>query len=140
MSSDTTGEMHGIRRKGLNLVFTEEEERKSHLVLEANLLKEQNRYQEAADRFADAARIEEKLSDVLTEQDLTEKYFVHRFSAASCWAHAGNIYQAIVMCNDLLQHPDLPEALEQRIEEYLQVLQARREEWVARLAPDVVRA
>lgn len=135
----TTNEVDGVSRKGLDSTFVEEERRKSRMILEANLLKAQNRHQEAADKFAEAARIEEELGDILAEQGLTEKYFVHRFSAASCWAHARNLYQAIAICNDLLQRPDLPETLEQRIRDYLQVLQARREEWVARLVPDLAR-
>jgi hypothetical protein len=103
-------------------------------------LKKQQRHQEAADKFAEAARIEEHLSEVVAEKGLTDKYFVHRFSAASCWAQAGNVYQAIAMCNELLKHPDLPQRLRQRVEEYLQVLQARREQWVIQQVPDLAAA
>jgi tetratricopeptide (TPR) repeat protein len=129
-----------ISRKGLDASFEKEERHKSHLILEANLLKKQQRHQEAADKFAEAARIEERLSEVVAEKGLTDKYFVHRFSAASCWAQAGNVYQAIAMCNELLKHPDLPQRLRQRVEEYLQVLQARREQWVIQQVPDLAAA
>jgi tetratricopeptide (TPR) repeat protein len=129
-----------ISRKGVDSVFVEEETRKSNLILEANLLKEQGRHQEAADRFAEAAQIEEHLSEMLAEKGLIDKYFVHRFSAASCWAQAGNIYQAIVMCEELLARSDLPEGLRQRIQEHLQILRARREQWFVSLVPDVAAA
>jgi tetratricopeptide (TPR) repeat protein len=129
---------HSINRKGLDDDFVEKERRKSHLILEANLLKEQQRHQEAADKFAEAARIEEHLSEVLAEKSLTDKYFVHRLSAASCWAQAGNVYQAIAMCDELLRHPDLPQRLRKRVQEYSQVLRSRRELWVVKLVPDLV--
>lgn len=129
-----------ISRKGLDESFSEEERRKSHLILEANFLKEQQRHQEAGDKFAEAARIEEHLSEVLAEKGLTDKYFVHRFSAASCWAQAGNVYQATAMCNELLKHPGLPQRLRQRVQGYVQVLESRREQWVVKLVPDLVAA
>lgn len=129
-----------ISRKGLDSAFIEEEMRKSNLILEANLLKEQRRHQAAADQFAEAAQIEERLSEMLAEKGLVDKYFVHRFSAASCWAQAGNIYQAIVMCEELLARSDLPEGLRQRMQEYLQVLRVRREQWFVSLVPDVAAA
>jgi hypothetical protein len=129
-----------ISRKGLDSAFVEEETRKSNLILEANLLKEQGHRQEAADRFAEAAQIEERLSERLAEKGLVDKYFVHRFSAASCWAQAGNIYQAIVMCEELLARSDLPKGLRQRIQGHLQILRARREQWFVSLVPDVTAA
>lgn len=129
-----------VNRKGLTPAFVKEETRKSNLILEANLLKAQGRHQEAADRFAEAAQIEERLSEMLVEKGLMDKYFVHWFSAASCWAQAGNIYQAIVMCEELLARSDLPEGLRQRIQEHLQILCARREQWFVSLVPDVAAA
>jgi len=129
---------HSISRKGLDEGFAVEEGRKSRLILEANLLKEQQRHQEAADKFAEAARIEEHLSAVLAEKGLRDKYFVHQLSAASCWAQAGNIYQAIAMCDELLRRPDLPQSLRKRVQEYSRVLRSRREQWFVRLVPDLV--
>ena len=57
--------------------------KKSNLILEANLLKTQGQHQEAANRLAAAAHIEEQLSEKLLQQALKRKYFVHRFSALS---------------------------------------------------------
>jgi hypothetical protein len=60
---------------------------------------------------------------------LWDKYFVHRFSALSCWAQAGDVYRAIMLGDELLARADLPEPLRQRIEEYARLLQARRVRW-----------
>jgi len=128
----------GISRRGLDAVLAKEEGRKSNLILEANLLKAQERYQDAADRFAEAAQIEERLSGVLLQEGLLDKYFVHRFSALSCWAQAGDVYHAIVLGDELLARADLPDPLRARIEEYVQLLQARRVRWFAEFAPTTV--
>ena len=128
----------GVSRKGLNVTLAEEEAHKSNLILEANLLKAQGRYQDAADRFAEAAQIEERLSEMLLQKGLLDKYFVHRFSALSCWAQAGNIYYAIVMGEELLARADLPDRLRQRIQEHVQLLRVRRARWFAEFAPRAV--
>jgi hypothetical protein len=67
-----------------------------------------------------------------------DKYFIHRFSALSCWAQAGNIYQAIAMSEELLARPDLPDHLRQRIQGHVQLLQARRMRWLVEFAPPVI--
>jgi hypothetical protein len=46
--------------------------------------------------------MEEALSERCLAAGLHEKAWSHRFSAASCWAQAGNFYQAIAWCDDLL--------------------------------------
>lgn len=125
----------GISRKELDTALTKEETRKSNLILKANLLKAQERYQDAADHFAEAAQIEEQLSKTLLQKGLLDKYFVHRFSALSCWAQAGDVYHAIALGEELLARADLPDPLRQRIEEYLRLLRARRVRWFAEFAP-----
>jgi hypothetical protein len=123
----------GIQRHGVDAPFEAEEARKSNLILEARLLREQQQDEAAADRFAQAAEIEEQLSDASQAKGLTEKARVHRFSAASCWAQAGNFYRAITLCDDLLAQSDLPARLRRRIEEYVRTLRARRAQWYAGL-------
>lgn len=78
--------------------------------------------------FAQAARIEERLSEVCESKGLLEKSFIHRFSAASCWAQAGDFYHAIALCDELLARADLPERLGQRVEEYAQTIRVRRDQ------------
>lgn len=124
-----------IKRKELDAVLVKEETLKSNLILQANFLKAQGRYQDAADRFAEAAQIEERLSKVLLQKGLLDKYFVHRFSALSCWAQAGDVHHAIVLAEELLAREDLPEPLHQRIEEYWQQLRSRRLRWFTEYAP-----
>lgn len=125
----------GIGREGLGAAFAEEEARKSNLILEANLLKTQGRHQDAADRFAEAAQIEERLSEILIQKRLLDKYFVHRFSALSCWFQAGDIYRAIAIGEELLVHTDLPDRLRRRIREYVRILRSRRMRWFVEFAP-----
>ena len=125
----------GINRNGLDAALAKEEARKSNLILEANLLKAQECYQDAADRFAEAAQIEEQLGDTLLQKGWLDKYFVHRFSALSCWAQAGDVYRAIVLGEELLARPDLPAPLRRRIGEYVRLLRARRVRWFAEFAP-----
>lgn len=136
----TTRKRQAIGREGLDAAFVKDEMRKSNLILQANLLKAQEQYQDATDRFAEAAQVEEQLSQILLQKGLMTKYFVHRFSALSCWAQAGNIYQAIMMSKELLTCPDLPDHLRQRIQEHVQLLQARRVRWFVEFAPPTVTA
>lgn len=124
---------HGISRKGLDAAFEADEARKSGLILEARLLREEQEAEAAASKFAEAAGIEEQLSDRCEANGLWDKAWMHRFSAASCWAQAGNFYDAIALCDYLLAQERLPERLRQRVDEYVQTLRVRRAEWYAGL-------
>ena len=116
----------GISRKGLDAAFEAEEVRKSNLILEAHLLREQQKEDKAAIKFAQAAGIEGRLSKICEKKGLVEKLFVHHFSAASCWAQSGNFYHAIALSDDLLARTDLPNRLRQHIHDYTHTLRARR--------------
>jgi hypothetical protein len=122
-------QQRSIGRCGLDSAFEADEARKSSLILEAQLLREQQQDEAAAARFAEAAEIEERLSEICEVKGLVEKSFVHRFSAASCWAHAGDFYHAIRLCDDLLARADLPDRLRQRVQSYREALRARRAQW-----------
>jgi hypothetical protein len=126
MSSETP---RGIRRQGVDAAFEAEETRKSNLILEARLLRDQHQPDEAAARFAQAAQIEEQLGARCASQGLVAKALVHRFSAASCWAQAGNFYDAIALCADLLADGQLPERLRQQVEAFAAALRLRRSQW-----------
>ncbi len=106
----------GISRESLDEAFQAEETRKSNLILQATLLRELGQSEEATRKFAEAAVIEEKLRDRCTELGLTEKSFIHAFSAADCWAKAGDFYHAITLCDDLLTCPGMTDRL--RVQEY----------------------
>jgi hypothetical protein len=124
----------GIDRDGLDRDFAIKEAKKSELLLEAQLLRAQDRVEAAAAGLAEAARIEETLSERCLTAGLKEKAWLHRFSAASCWAQAGNFYQAIAWCDDLLSQPDLSASLRLRVQGYAQQLRTRRAQWNADLS------
>ena len=125
----------GVSSRGLDPALAEEEARKSALILEARLLRKQLDEEAAADKLAEAARIEERLADACAAKGLVEKSLLHRFSAVSCWAQAGNFYRAIALGREVLLQPGLPERLRTRVEEYVQTLRQRRARWYQALAP-----
>ena len=128
---------YAINREGVSAAFVQAEREKSTLILEAQLLRAQGQHQTAASRFAAAAQIEERLSDMLRGPALQRKYFIHRFSALSCWAQAGNVYQAITMGEELLAAPDLPEALRQQVQAYVQRVRTYLERWTMQFVPEL---
>ena len=124
----------GIDRHGLDAGFEADELLKSNLIVEGQLLSAQQQPDAAADRFAQAATIEERLSELSASQGLQEKSWMHRFSAASCSARAGNFYEAICLGEQLLAQADLPLRLRQHVQEFTQELRQRRSQWAAGLA------
>jgi len=128
----------GISRQGLDAEFEAEEARKSRLLLEAAALRAQGDESPAADRLAEAAAIEHSLASRCEAAGLQEKSLVHRFSAAGCWAQAGDFHHAITLCDQLLSQPDLPEPLRKRIGDYAAALRARRAQWYAGLTAEPV--
>lgn len=116
----------GISRKGLGAAFKREEIKKSNLLMEIQLLRaEQKDSDEIVAKFAQAASLEEHLSECCARKGLREKFFVHRWSAASCWAGALNFYRALELCDELLAQADLPERLRQRIQQYSLTIRTR---------------
>ncbi len=126
--------LKGIARHGLNADFAADEALKSNLILEGRLLRDQQQPDAAADRFARAAALEERLGELCAGQGLHEKSRLHLFSAAGCWAQAGNFYEAICLGDQLLAQHDLPPRLRQRVQEFTQTLRQRRTQWTADLA------
>ena len=122
----------GIARSGLSEAFVADEARKSRLILEARLCREQQP-ELAAAKFAEAAAMEEQLGAACAEQRSRGNSFVHYFSAASCWAQAGNFYEAIAICGQLLAEQDLPDPLRARVEAYAHTLRTRRAQWYGEL-------
>jgi hypothetical protein len=124
----------GISRQGLDEAFAADEARKSELLLAARLLQARGQDEAAAAQLAQAAVVEEHLSERCLALGLQEKAWVHRFSAASCWAQAGNFYQALAWCDELLAQTELPERLRQRVQDYADRLRSRRAQWYTELA------
>jgi hypothetical protein len=120
---------NGIDRLGLDQAFEAEEILKSNLLLEARLLAGQQQPDAAAERFARAAGIEEHLSAACLEKGLRQKAWVHRYTAVSCWAQAGNFYQAIILGEQLLAEDELPARLRRSVQEFTRALRQRRQQW-----------
>ena len=129
--SNPTG--RGLSRQGVDAAFSADEAQKSRLLLEAQLLRAQQKAEAAADKLVEAALIEERLRERCFTMGLREKAFVHGFSAASCWAQAGDFHHAIGVCQNLLAHPDLPTRLRHRVAAYAKILCARRAQWYEEL-------
>src|SRR5438067_194777 len=125
--------LKGIDRHGLDASFDAEEALKSNLILEGQVLIAKEEPDAAADRFAQGAEIEERLSVRCANQGLREKSWVHLFSAASCWARAGDFHTAIGLGEQLLAHEDLPPRLRQRLQDFTQTIRRRRTQWAAGL-------
>jgi hypothetical protein len=123
----------GFNRQDLDDAFTAKEVHKSNLILEGRLLEAQRQLDEAAQKFAQAAEQEERLGEHCATLGLSDRASMHLFSAASCWARAGNFYRAIALCDDLLRRPGLPDVLRRQIEDYAQILRGRRTQWTAEL-------
>lgn len=129
-----------ISRRGLSDRCKQNEKETSRLILESNLLKSAGRRKEAAQKFAQAADLEMKNCDELLSLGLLDLYYIHRFSAVSCLAQAGNLYQAVQICEELLDNSGLPSLLRQRIAGYLGVMETRVDQWMTSYAPDAVAA
>lgn len=124
----------GTNGPTVELLFAAEETRKSDLLLEAQFLRAERRTDEAAVRFAQAAEIEERLGEACQARGMRAEAWLHRFSAAGCWAQAGNFHEAITLGEALLAEADLSSRLRQRVEEYTAALRRRREQWSVGLA------
>lgn len=110
-----------------------EEVRKSNLLMEAQSLRAQGQTDAAADRFAEAAELEARLSELAATTGDRAAEWQHALSAAGCWAQAGNFYAAITITDELLAVPDLPTNLRTQIATYASAIRARREQWSAGL-------
>lgn len=122
--------MKAIDRSGLSTAFEQDEQYKSNLILEANMLKAQGQYTQASQRFALAAEIEERLARELRQLGNRDKAFHHAFSAVSCWAQAGDLYRAQTSGMDLLSQVDLSANNRERLETFLQTLSKQTVEWM----------
>ena len=124
----------GIARVGLDADFDAEETKKSNLLLQAALLRAQNEEEQAVERYAEAAQIEERLAERCKAIGLWEKSRVHSFSAASAWAQAGDFYHALHLFAALQNDADTPSRLRDAIGRYTETLATRRRQWTAELA------
>lgn len=103
---------------------------KSNLVLRANLLEAQQQFDEAAELFAKAARMEAQLAETAQEYGQLDTALVHLVSEMSCWAAAGDTYRALSRGQQLLTLPTLTLAQRAHIGDFVQQLTERRRTWM----------
>jgi excinuclease UvrABC nuclease subunit len=106
------------------------EQEKARLLLEAHLLKAQMQFAEAAERFEQAARYEDKLAAWADAQGLTDLSYLHAFSALSCWAQAGDPHRALMLSRKLLQSVKLTEPQRHQVQAYYTTLEQRWVSWM----------
>lgn len=106
------------------------EREKARLLLEAHFLKAQMNFAEAAERFEQAARYEDKLATWAEIQGLTDLSYLHAFSALSCWAQAGDPHRALTLGRKLLQTGKLTEPQRAQLQSYYDTLEQRWVSWM----------
>src|SRR5579862_4268517 len=95
--------------------FAAEETRKSNLLLQAALLRDQGDLEQASALFAATAEIEERLARKADTGKDAAKALRLWYSAASAWAHAGDFHHALTLLRAIEGRPDVPAALRGRI-------------------------
>lgn len=123
--------INGVSRANLSDAYKHQEREKSNLILEANFLKQQGLYPQAAHKFAAAAAIEEALAQQLVQTNHLDKAFFHHFSALSCWTQAGDLHRALLLGEMLLQTNTLSTAQREQVAHYLQTLENRMTQWMS---------
>lgn len=109
--------------------YPEEEKRKSELLLQAAMLRAEGQEKLAADRFAEAAAVEERLAQLADAEGLAERAARSHFSAATAWANAGDFYHALELLYTFEQRAGAPEALKARARAFAETLRAERRHW-----------
>lgn len=105
------------------------ETRKSNLLLQAALLRDQGDLEQASALFATAAEIEERLAAEADARNDSAHALRSWYSAASAWAHAGDFHHALTLLQALQQRPDVPSALRARMNAFSAKVQEQRELW-----------
>lgn len=113
----------------LSMDAVSEERRKSNLLLQAALLRDQGDMEQAAALFATVAEIEERLAAEADARNDSGHALRSWYSAASAWAHAGDFHHALTLLRALQQRPDVPSALKARINVFSEKVQEQRELW-----------
>ena len=103
---------------------------KSNLSLRANLLEAQQQFDEAAEMFASAARLEAQLAAMAQEYGQAATALVHLVSEMSCWAAAGDTYRALSRGQQLLFLSTLTPPQRTHISDFVQQITDRRRAWM----------
>ena len=82
--------------------------RKSDLLLEAQLILASGNTEEAIERFAAAAPMEERIADFYSKRKDVDETARHKFSAAVCYAKSGSLREAIRLFDVLSRDAQTP--------------------------------
>lgn len=110
--------------------LVEMEQEKSRLLFEARLLKGQQKYEQAAERFIQVAEIERQWAEWAEQEGLDQLAIIHRYSELSCWAQGGNPYRALRLADDLLASAGLSAEQRSDLEEYRAALYYQFVNWM----------
>jgi hypothetical protein len=110
--------------------LVELEHKKSRHLFEARLLKGQQQYEQAADKFLQVADIEQQWADWAEKEGLVQLAVIHRYSELSCWAQAGNPYHALRLVDNLLASAELSPEQRTDLEEYQAALHYQFINWM----------
>ena len=111
-------EMNTLSQGNPLTYLVELEHKKSRLLFEARLLKGQQQYEKAADKFIQIADIERRWAEWAEKEDLGQLTIIHRYSELSCWAQAGNLYHVLRLIDNLLASAELSPEQRADLEEY----------------------
>jgi len=81
---------------------------KSNLLLEAKMLLAMDNPDEAVERYALAAPMEERIARFRTRNGEKDLAALHRFSAAVCYMKSGNLRHAVKLFDALGRQRDIP--------------------------------
>ena len=112
----------------------EMEHKKSRLLLEARLLKAQQRYQMVADNFAQVADMEREWAEWAESEKMTALAVIHRYSELSCWAQAGYPHRSLHLMANLLDSDQLTSAQRSDLKQYQMSLQYQFSNWMGEWA------
>lgn len=94
------------------------------------MLKGQQQYAKAADKFVQVADIERQWAEWAEKEGLNQLTIIHRYSELSCWAQAGNPYQALRLIDHLLASAQLSPEQRADLEEYQASLHYQFMHWM----------
>lgn len=93
-------------------------QKKSLLIIQAQFQKAIGKHGEATPLFLEAALLEEKIASRFRQEGKLEDAAISRFSAASCYKHAGNLPKALAAAEEALSL-EAPAVFAKEIQEFI---------------------
>jgi len=105
--------------------------RKSGLILDARVLQDMGKIDEARTRFLKAAQIEEQITTLLDKANEHEDATLNLVSAASCYKMAGHYTKAWTLSQEAMARDAMPQEMRKKIEMLRQecAMTLKRDDW-----------